>query len=171
MLVYKLLNHLQRLSLQVNGLLRHNLLNLSQEIGFHVLVSVVLKDIARQFNSCETLSMDEMAKVSTGTSNWTMVIPTRHCTIVTWLYQLVWVQRLCGFCRGWRLTWLRLNSLCVLDSIVRHVRLLGGAWWLLMHGIDLLLLTYGHLVLLSKSSLNFLDFVCLFEIFNFFLRE
>ena len=54
---------LARLSLQVNGLLRHNLLNFSQEIGFHVLVSVVLKDIARQFNSCETLSMDEMAKV------------------------------------------------------------------------------------------------------------
>lgn len=97
MLVHKLLNHLQRLFFQISGLLRHYLLDLSQEVSPHVFVSVVLKHITRQLHACEALSVDEMAKVSTGASNRAMVIPTRHSAVVTWLDELVGIERFVGF--------------------------------------------------------------------------
>jgi hypothetical protein len=57
----------------------------------------------------------------------------------------------------------------VLDSIVRQIRLKSNGRLLLMHGVDLLLLTNSHLVLLGKGCLSFLDLIGFLEVFYFFL--
>lgn len=40
-----------------------------------------------------------------------------------------------------------------------------------MHGVDLLLLTNSHLVLLGKGCLSFLDLIGFLEVFHFFLSQ
>ena len=39
--------------------------------------------------------MNKMAEISSSTASWTVIILTRHCSIITGFYQLIWI--------GWRI--------------------------------------------------------------------
>jgi len=94
--VYELLDYLKRLAFQFNSLLRQDFLDFSQEVDSHILVSVVLKDVAGQLNACEALSMNEVAEISTGAASRTVVVSTRDGSIVAGFNELVGIGRVGG---------------------------------------------------------------------------
>ena len=121
-LVDELLDHRQGLLLlfEFSCLLWQDLSDFSEEIGAHVLVSVALENVTRQFNSFVAVRVDEMTEVAAGAPGWSVVVSARNSAIVTRFDQLVGVGRSSwsGIAHlRWQLLWVY-GDLCLLPLLL-----------------------------------------------------
>ena len=111
----ELLDHRQRLCLELLGHLGVYLCDIGQVIDPHVLIADVLKNLTRDLAKLEALRMDKVTEVSPGAASGPVVVPARDCAIVGRVYDLVrvgrWDESLLGL----------LQLVCLLEFVDRFL--------------------------------------------------